>query len=164
MHVIAAKAVCFKEALTPEFKKYQEQILKNCRTLSAEIAGLGYRIVAGGTDTHLFLVDLTNKKITGKEAATVLDRTGITVNKNLIPFDLKPAAVTSGIRLGTPAVTTRGMKEEQMKIIASLITKVAENIDNEEAIAQVGRESLLLCSQFPVPEHFIIPEKKFSLI
>jgi glycine hydroxymethyltransferase len=150
MHVIAAKAVCFKEALKPEFKKYQAQILKNCKALSSEMEKSGYRIVAGGTDTHLFLVDLTNKKITGKEAATALDRTGITVNKNLIPFDTQSPFVGSGIRIGTPAVTTRGMKEPEMKKIAKLIDKVLINPNDEKNILGVRKEVNLLVKKFPL--------------
>ncbi|MDP3033169.1 MAG: serine hydroxymethyltransferase, partial [Rhodocyclaceae bacterium] len=124
MHVIAAKAVCFKEALRPEFKIYQKQILKNAKTLCGELSKMGYRIVAGGTDTHLFLVDLSARDITGKDAAMVLDRAAITVNKNLIPFDTKSPFVTSGIRIGSPAVTTRGMKEAEMVKIARLIDRI----------------------------------------
>lgn len=150
MHVIAAKAVCFKEALRPEFKKYQAQILKNCKALSNEMGKLGYRIVAGGTDTHLFLADLTNKKITGKEAAAVLDKAGITVNKNLIPFDTQPPFVGSGIRIGTPAVTTRGMKEPEMKKIARLIDKVLGQVNDERNILKVRKEVSALVKAFPL--------------
>ncbi len=150
MHVIAAKAVCFKEAMKPEFKIYQAQILKNCKALSAEMARLGYRIVAGGTDTHLFLIDLTNKNITGKVAATILDRTGITVNKNLIPFDTQSPFVASGIRIGTPAVTTRGMKEREMKRIANLIDKVLSDPRTEKNIRQVRKDVDTLVKAFPL--------------
>ena len=150
MHVIAAKAVCFKEALEPSFKTYQSQILKNCKALSCEMAKLGYRIVAGGTDTHLFLVDLTNKNITGKDAASVLDRVGITINKNLIPFDTKSPFVASGIRIGTPAVTTRGMKEPQMKKIAKLIDRVLTNPNDGKNISQVRKEVSALVKKFPL--------------
>ena len=155
MHVIAAKAVCFKEALKPEFKKYQAQILNNSRTLSQEMESLGYRIVAGGTDTHLFLVDLTNKNITGKEAATALDRTGITINKNLIPFDTQSPFVASGIRVGTPAVTTRGMKEREMKKIAQLIDRVLSGPDDEKNIARVRKDVSLLVKAFPLYKDLI---------
>lgn len=155
MHVIAAKAVCFKEAMQPEFKKYQAQILKNSKTLSDEMAKLGYRIVAGGTDTHLFLVDLTNKNITGKAAATILDKTGITVNKNLIPYDKESPFVASGIRIGTPAVTTRGMKEAQMKILARLIDKVLSNPDNEKHMLDVRKEVAALVKAFPLYKELI---------
>ncbi|MDP2928786.1 MAG: serine hydroxymethyltransferase [Candidatus Omnitrophota bacterium] len=150
MHVIAAKAVCFKEALQPEFKKYQSQILKNSKALSSGMAKSGYRIVAGGTDTHLFLVDLTSKNITGKAAAIALDRTGITVNKNLIPYDKESPFVASGIRIGTPAVTTRGMKEPEMKIIARLIDKVLTDPDNEKNIQDVRKEVSALVKSFPL--------------
>ncbi|MDO8535834.1 MAG: serine hydroxymethyltransferase [Candidatus Omnitrophota bacterium] len=150
MHVIAAKAVCFKEALEPGFKKYQSQILKNSKKLSSEMEKLGYRIVAGGTDTHLFLVDLTSKNITGKEAATALDRTGITVNKNLIPYDKQSPFVASGIRIGTPAVTTRGMKEPAMKRIAELIDKALSDPNNEKNIQSVRKEVTLLVKAFPL--------------
>lgn len=150
MHVIAAKAVCFKEALRPEFKTYQAQILKNCKALSSEMGKLGYRIVAGGTDTHLFLADLTNKKITGKEAAAVLDKAGITVNKNLIPFDTQPPFIGSGIRIGTPAVTTRGMKEPEMKKIARFIDKVLSHANDEKNILEVRKEVSALVKAFPL--------------
>lgn len=150
MHVIAAKAVCFKEALKPEFKKYQSQIIKNCHALSQEMSRLGYRVVAGGTDTHLFLVDLTDRNITGKEAATVLDRTDITVNKNLIPFDTQSPFIASGIRVGTPAITTRGMKEAQMKKIARLIDKVLSDPNNEKNIQEVRKEVAFLVRKFPL--------------
>ena len=155
MHVIAAKAVCFKEASTPEFKKYQQQILKNSKVFSDELSELGYRIVAGGTDTHLFLVDLTNKNITGKDAASVLDRVGITINKNLIPFDTKSPFVASGIRIGTPAVTTRGMKEPQMREIASLIDKVLSDPANEKTLKAVKGEVKKLVKKFPLYKNLI---------
>ncbi|OGW77222.1 MAG: serine hydroxymethyltransferase [Omnitrophica bacterium RIFCSPLOWO2_02_FULL_45_16] len=150
MHIIAAKAVCFKEALRPEFKKYQAQILKNCKTLSNAMEKLGYRIVAGGTDTHLFLADLTNKKITGKEAAAVLDKAGITVNKNLIPFDTQSPFIGSGIRIGTPAATTRGMKEPEMKKIARLIDKVLTDANDEKNIMEVRKEVSAIVKAFPL--------------
>lgn len=155
MHVIAAKAVCFKEALEPGFKRYQSQILKNSKALSFEMAKLGYRIVAGGTDTHLFLVDLTSKNITGKAAATVLDRTGITVNKNLIPYDKQSPFVASGIRIGTPAVTTRGMKEPEMKRIAGLIDKALSDPNNEKNIREVRKGVALLVKVFPLYKNLI---------
>ncbi len=155
MHVIAAKAVCFKEALSPAFKAYQKQILKNAKALSGEMANLGYRIVAGGTDTHLFLLDLTAKDITGKDAATALDRTGITVNKNLIPYDKKSPFVASGVRIGTPAVTTRGMKEPQMKVIAHLIDEVLSNPADEKVASNVRREVKGLVSKFPLYKDLI---------
>ncbi len=150
MHVIAAKAVCFKEALRPEFKEYQKQILKNCTALSDEMARLGYRICAGGTDTHLFLVDLTGKNITGKEAAAVLDKASITVNKNLIPYDKQSPFVASGIRIGTPAVTTRGMKEDDMRTIARLIDKVLSNPADEKTAILVRQDVKKLVDRFPL--------------
>lgn len=150
MHVIAAKAVCFKEALAPEFKTYQKQILKNSKTLSGEMASLGYRIVAGGTDTHLFLADLTSRDITGKDAAAMLDRAGITVNKNLIPYDTKSPFIASGVRIGTPAVTTRGMKEPQMKMVAHLIDQVLSAPGDEKVTANVLKEVKGLVNKFPL--------------
>ncbi|MBU0881568.1 MAG: serine hydroxymethyltransferase [Candidatus Omnitrophica bacterium] len=150
MHVIAAKAVCFKEALSPAFKTYQKQILKNAKALAGEMAKLGYRIVAGGTDTHLFLLDLTAKDVTGKDAAAALDKAGITVNKNLIPYDKKSPFVASGVRIGTPAVTTRGMKEPQMKLIAHLIDEILSNPADEKAASNVRKEVKGLVSKFPL--------------
>ena len=155
MHVIAAKAVCFKEALLPEFKVYQAQILKNSKALVAEFVKLGYRIVAGGTDTHLFLLDLTSKNITGKDAATILDRANITVNKNLIPFDTKSPFVGSGIRVGSPAVTTRGMKESEMKLIARLMDRVITDPANEKNITSVKGEVAKLTKKFPLYKDLI---------
>ena len=125
MHVIAAKAVALKEALKPEFKIYQKQVVKNAKALASHLQSLGYRIVSGGTDTHLLLVDLLNKKISGRDAALALYKANITVNKNLIPFDEKGPNLASGIRLGTPAVTTRGMKEAEMRRIAELMDAVS---------------------------------------
>lgn len=124
MHIIAAKAVCFKEALEPEFKIYQKQVIKNAATLAEELLKLDFNLVSGGTDNHLILIDLRNKHITGKELETKLDDVGITVNKNAVPFDTEKPTITSGIRIGTPAVTTRGFKEEDMKEIADLIDMV----------------------------------------
>ena len=150
MHIIAAKAVCFKEALTPGFKAYQKQILESSKAFSDELSSLGYRIVAGGTDTHLFLADLTDKNITGKDAASLLDRVGITINKNLIPFDTKSPFVASGIRIGTPAVTTRGMKEGEMRFIARLIDKVLHNPSDEKNLKGVKGEVKKLVKKFPL--------------
>lgn len=155
MHVIAAKAVCFKEALKPEFKKYQMQIVKNAKILSAELDKKGYRIVSGGTDTHLFLVDLSNKKLTGRDASSALDKAGITVNKNLIPFDTKSPFVTSGIRVGTPAATTRGMKEAQMKVIAGFIDKVLSDPVNEKNLEAVKKGIKNLVKKFPLYKELI---------
>lgn len=150
MHVIAAKAVAFKEAATPEFKQYQEQTLKNAKALAEALISFGFRLVSGGTDNHLMLVDLTNKGITGKQAEERLDQCGITVNKNAIPFDKQPPFITSGIRLGTPAVTTRGMKEPEMQLIAEMIAEILTHIDNETACRQVQQKALNLCQQFPL--------------
>jgi glycine hydroxymethyltransferase len=150
MHVIAAKAVCFKEAMKPSFKVYQRQILKNCRALCDEMSGRGYRIVAGGTDTHLFLIDLTNKGISGKDASSALDMAGITVNKNLIPFDTKSPFVASGIRIGSPAVTTRGMKEREMRGIAAMMDEVLSAPSDERRIRRVRAEVAVLVKKFPL--------------
>lgn len=149
MHIIAAKAVAFKEALEPSFKDYQTQIVKNAKTLAEELMARGYRLVSGGTDTHLMLVDLTPKGITGREAELLLDEVGITVNKNGIPFDTKKPTVTSGIRIGTPAVTTRGMKEEEMKVIARLIDETLTSRDDEQVRARVAAEVKELTGRFP---------------
>ena len=150
MHVIAAKAVAFKEALSGEFKDYQSQVVKNARTMADEMISQGFRLVSGGTDNHMVLADLTDKKITGKDAQEVLDRTGITVNKNSIPFDTRSPQITSGIRIGTPAVTTRGMKEGEMKIIARLISEVLTHMDNEKHLQEIGEEVKALCEKFPL--------------
>jgi glycine hydroxymethyltransferase len=151
MHIIAAKAVCFLEAMKPEFKDYQRQIVKNAQALAAALAARGFRIVSGGTDNHLMLVDLRPKKITGKIAETALDRAGITTNKNLIPYDPEKPLVTSGIRLGTPAVTTRGMKEAEMDQIAALITEVLEKPDDAGLQASVKEKVRALTAKFPLP-------------
>jgi glycine hydroxymethyltransferase len=150
MHVIAAKAVAFQEALQPEFKEYQKQIIKNAQAMADELKNQGFRIVSGGTDNHLMLVDLTAKGVTGKDAQEALDRAAITVNKNGIPFDTKGPQVTSGIRIGTPAVTTRGMKEGEMRLIASYIADVIENINNEKNIQAIAEKIKTLCAQFPL--------------
>jgi len=150
MHVIAAKAVAFREAMTPAFRAYQRQIVKNSKELAKALSGYGFRIVSGGTDTHLMLVDLTEKGITGSDASFILGVAGITVNKNLIPFDKKSAGVASGIRVGTPAVTTRGMKEHQMRKIAQLINKAIEGSDNNDILKEVRKEVLALTKRFPL--------------
>ncbi len=151
MHVIAAKAVAFKEAQTPEFKEYQRQIVKNAAALAAGLLKKGFRLISGGTDTHLMLVDLTKKGITGKMAEEALDRCGITVNKNTIPFDSKSPFVTSGIRIGTPAVTTRGMMENEMELIAGLIdTALAKGLADETICDRIKAEVDGLCHQFPL--------------
>jgi glycine hydroxymethyltransferase len=150
MHIIAAKAVAFKEALAPEFKLYSQQILKNAQAMADELKNQGFRLVSGGTDNHLMLVDLTPKGVNGKEAQEALDRAGITVNKNGIPFDTKGPQITSGIRVGTPAVTTRGMKEDEMRLIASWISEVIANINNESRITAMAGKVKELCSRFPL--------------
>lgn len=150
MHVIAAKAVALKEAMNPKFAEYQKQIVKNAAALSGELTKKGYRIISGGTDNHMFLMDVTSKNLSGKDAAEALDKARITVNKNLIPFDSQPAYVTSGLRIGTPAVTTRGMKEKQMAEIAGMIDKVLSNHHDEKTIAQVRKDVKRLVSKFPI--------------
>jgi len=150
MHTIAAKAVAFKEALTEEFKEYQVQIVKNAQAMAEELIRQGYRLVSGGTDNHLLLVDLTDKGLTGKDAQDLLDSSGITVNKNGIPFDTRGPMVTSGIRIGTPALTSRGMKEEEMRKIARLIVDVLGNRDSERLRQEVREEVLRLCGKFPL--------------
>ncbi len=150
LHIIAAKAVALKEAMSPKFVKYEKQIVKNAKVLASTLKEKGFRIVSGGTDTHLILVDLTRKNIAGCDAAAALDKAGITVNKNLIPFDKLSPAVTSGIRLGTAAVTTRGMKEEQMKLIASLIDTVVSLPNDEKTIGNVKREVQKLVKKYPL--------------
>ena len=150
MHVIAAKAVAFREAQTPEWRAYQGQIVRNARALADALMGKGHRLVSGGTDTHLMLVDLTGKGITGKDAQEALDRAWVTVNKNGIPFDTKGPTVTSGIRLGTPAVTTRGMKEPEMARIATLIDRVLTNLGNTSVEAAVRAEVQELTAGFPL--------------
>jgi glycine hydroxymethyltransferase len=150
MHVIAAKAVAFKEALAPEFKAYQAQIVANAKALAAALTGEGWRLVSGGTDNHLMLVDVFAKGITGKAAEAALDRAGITVNKNTIPFDANSPMVASGIRIGTPALTTRGMKEGEMGEIGRLISRALHGVDNETALADVKRDVQKLCERFPL--------------
>ena len=149
-HVIAAKAVAFKEAMSDDFKTYQKQVVTNAKTLADELASLGYRLVAGGTDTHLMLVDLRIKNITGRDAENALGKSDITVNRNTIPFDPQKPFVTSGIRLGTPALTTRGMKEAEMKKIAQLIDKVLSNISNEKIYTEVKAGVKELAESFPL--------------
>jgi len=151
MHVIAAKAVCFHEALQPEFREYQKQVVRNAKALAAGVAKHGYRIVSGGTDNHLMLVDLRPKEINGKDAQNILDRAGITVNKNAIPFDTYPIFKPGGIRLGTPAVTTRGMKEEEMLEIADLIGEALAGRENERTIGRVREQVQKLTRRFPLP-------------
>ena len=149
-HVIAGKAAAFGEALRPEFKSYQQQIINNAKAMAEEMARLGYRLVAGGTDNHLFLVDLTPKKITGAVAEKALEASGIIINKNLIPFDKLPAAETSGIRIGSPALTTRGFKEDEMRRVARLVDTVLTSGGNEKIIAGAKAEIKELCETFPL--------------
>ncbi len=151
MHAVAAKAVALHEAMQPGFYAYQKAILDNARALAVELQKLGLRLVSGGTDNHLMLVDLTATGVTGSQAAKALDAAGIVCNKNEIPFDIRPPAVTSGIRLGTPAVTTRGFGIEEMKSIAALIVNVIKNVDNKKVIEEVRQAVAQLCRRFPVP-------------
>jgi glycine hydroxymethyltransferase len=150
MHVIAAKAVCFKEALTPEFKAYQQQIVKNAARLASGLAAAGFRLVSGGTDNHLMLVDVFSKGLTGKVAEAALGRAGITVNKNAIPFDQNPPMVASGVRVGTPAVTTRGLREPEMDLVASYIARVLAAPDDEAILSAVKADVEALCRRFPL--------------
>ena len=151
MHVIAAKAVCFHEALQPQFREYQRQVVVNAKALAAGIGKHGYRIVSGGTDNHLMLVDLRPKEINGKEAQETLDRAGITVNKNAIPFDTSSPFKPGGIRVGTPAVTTRGMKEEEMLEISDLIAEALQNRTEESALNRVREKVRELTRRFSLP-------------
>lgn len=150
MHVIAAKAVALHEALSPAFKSYQRQVVANARTLAAGLTEHGYRVVSGGTDTHLFLVNLGAKGLTGKEAETALDAAGITVNKNAVPYDEKPPAVASGIRLGTPIVSTRGMREAEMQDIVSLVDRILQRPQDARRQREVRKQAKALCGRFPV--------------
>jgi glycine hydroxymethyltransferase len=150
MHVIAAKAVAFGENLQPEYRTYAEQIIKNAHVLAAALVKRSYNIVSGGTDNHLMLVDLRNKNITGKDAQETLDLAGITVNKNAVPFDDKSPLITSGIRIGTPAVTTRGLKEPEMEIIAGFIDRVLINRTDEKVLKHVSEDVKALCAKFPL--------------
>jgi len=150
VHIMAAKAVCFKEAAEPTFAEYQKQIVANAATLSKALARAGFRLVSGGTDNHLMLVDVFSKGITGKLAESALGKAGITVNKNAIPFDQNPPMVASGIRIGTPAVTTRGMKETEMDAIAGLITRALQSPEDDRALAMVRGEVEVLCTKFPL--------------
>jgi glycine hydroxymethyltransferase len=150
MHVIAAKAVAFLEALQPEFKDYQRQVVVNARAMCAQLQQRGYRIVSGGTDNHLFLIDLSDKNITGKDADAALGAAHITVNKNAVPNDPRPPMVTSGIRIGTPAATTRGFKEVEVRQVADFIADVLDAEGSPEAVAKVREQVNALCRKFPV--------------
>ena len=156
MHVVAAKAVCFKEAMAPSFKDYQHQVIANAKVLAAELAAGGFRIVSGGTDNHLMLVDVLVRGLTGSQAEKALERSGITVNKNAIPFDTQPPMKASGIRIGTPALTTRGMKEPEMRLIAGLISEVLGEPENESVQASVQSRVRELCEQFPIYENRLV--------
>jgi glycine hydroxymethyltransferase len=150
MHVIAAKAVAFKEALAPSFKDYQRQILANAKALAATLLDEGWRLVSGGTDNHLILMDVFARGITGKAAEAALDRAGITVNKNTIPFDANSPMVASGVRIGTPALTSRGMKEPEMEQVGRLISRALQGIESEPKLAEVKAEVARLCQRFPL--------------
>jgi glycine hydroxymethyltransferase len=150
MHIIAAKAVALKEALTEEFKHYQHQLVKNARTLAETLVAEGFRLVSGGTDNHLMLIDLTDKGITGLEGGAALDKAGITANKNMIPFDTKGPQVTSGVRIGTPAITTRGMKEGEMKTIGRFIAHILKDVKDENRQREVREQVRALCEKFPL--------------
>ncbi len=153
MHVIAAKAVAFKEALEPEFKEYQKQIVKNAKRMGECMSEGGLKLVSGGTDNHLMLVDLRETELTGQIAEETLEQAGITVNKNAIPFDPRPPAVASGIRIGTPAITTRGMKEEEMEIISAFMREALNNPGNEKVLSRIKDDVRELCKKFPIYSH-----------
>uniref|UniRef100_A0A832DLD0 Serine hydroxymethyltransferase n=1 Tax=Ignavibacterium album TaxID=591197 RepID=A0A832DLD0_9BACT len=150
MHVIMAKAVAFGEALKDSFKVYAKQVIKNAQALATKLNEFGFDIVSGGTDNHLMLIDLTNKNVTGKQAEIALEKAGITVNKNMVPFDKRSPFVTSGIRIGTPALTTRGMKEKEMEIIADIINRAINNVENEKVLSDLKNEVKQLTSGFPL--------------
>ena len=156
MHVIAAKAVAFKEALQPEFKEYQSQIVKNAKRLGECMSEGGLKLVSGGTDNHLVLVDLRETELTGQIAEETLEQAGITVNKNAIPFDPRPPAVASGIRIGTPAVTTRGLKEAEMEIIAAFMKEALNNPGNEKILNRIKDDVRELCKKFPIYSHRLV--------
>jgi len=153
MHVIAAKAVALKEALTPEFKVYATQVVKNAKTLANELVAKGYKLVSGGTDNHLMLLDFTGTDLTGKVAEETLEKAGITVNKNAVPFDTRSPFVTSGVRIGTPATTTRGLKEPEMIKVAAWIDRALKNVENEAELSKIRAEVRELCKQFPLYAH-----------
>jgi glycine hydroxymethyltransferase len=156
MHVIAAKAVAFKEALTPEFKDYAAQVVKNAKALAAGLVKRGFNLVSGGTDNHLMLVDLSGTEITGKVAEATLEQAGITVNKNAVPFDTRSPFVTSGFRIGTPATTTRGLKEAEMELVAAWIERALQNVDNAAELAAIRGEVKALCQKFPLYAHRLV--------
>ena len=152
MHVIAAKAICFKEAMTPEFKAYQQQLVKNAAVLAQALKDKGFRIVSGGTDNHLMLVDLRPTHATGKEVQIACDKARITLNKNMIPFDPEKPMISSGVRIGTPAVTTRGMKEAEMLRIADFIDRAVAAKDDDAALAKIAEEVRAFTKAFPLPQ------------
>ena len=153
MHVIAAKAVALKEALDPGFRTYQQQIVKNAQALAKSLTANGYRLTSGGTENHLMLVDLRKSELTGKAAQETLDLAHITVNRNAVPFDTRSPFITSGIRIGTPAVTSRGMKEEEMGLIGDLIARVLDHVGDENVLSEVAKQVAALCRKFPVYPH-----------
>jgi glycine hydroxymethyltransferase len=163
MHVIAAKAVALKEALSPEFRTYQQQIITNAKALAAGFLRRGFRLVSGGTDNHLMLLDLRETELTGKVAQETLDRARITVNKNAIPFDPRSPFITSGVRIGTPAVTSRGMKEAEMDIIADLIFRALQKVGDEKALAAVGDDVRDLCAKFPIYQRRLSGKKESKI-
>ena len=150
MHIISAKAIAFGEALKEDFKEYAQQIVNNAKTMAESFMELGYDLVSDGTDTHVMLIDLTNKNISGKKAEKVLENTGITVNKNMVPFDQRSPFITSGIRVGTPAITTRNMGKEEMKNIVSMIDSVIKDPDNNENTHRIKAEVINLCESYPI--------------
>lgn len=156
MHVIAAKAVSFKEALSPDFKVYAAQVVKNAQALAEELVSRGYNLVSGGTDNHLLLLDFVGTELTGKVAEATLETAGITVNKNAVPFDTRSPFVTSGVRIGTPATTTRGLKEKEMRQIGAWIDEALQNIENEAVLARIRGEIRELCQQFPLYAHRLV--------
>jgi glycine hydroxymethyltransferase len=162
MHVIAAKAVSFKEAMSQEFVAYQQQVVKNSQALGGALVNYGYKLVSGGSDNHLLLVDLNNKDITGKEAEEILEAAGLTVNKNAIPFDTQSRFVTGGIRIGTPAVTSRGLKEKDMKQVAEWINRAIMNRRDEQEIAEIRSEVRVLCKRFPIYPHLYSEENELQ--
>ena len=156
MHVIAAKAVSFKEAMSREFVLYQQQVVKNSQTLAADLISYGFKLVSGGSDNHLLLVDLGNKDITGKEAELILELAGLTVNKNAVPFDTQSRIVTGGIRVGTPAVTSRGLKEHEMQLIAEWMNRAILHRRNDQEILRIRSEVKELCGRFPLYPHLYV--------
>ncbi|MFW6211133.1 MAG: serine hydroxymethyltransferase, partial [bacterium] len=152
MHIIAAKAICFKQAMTEDFKEYQKQVIENARTLAGALVEKGYKVLTGGTDCHMILIDLRDRGITGKDAAAALEKAGITVNKNGVPFDDQSPFITSGIRIGTPAVTARGMKTGEMKQIASWMDEALKNSGSGDKLGELKKNAAELCGNFPVYE------------